>query len=128
MIDPFKDIVDFHRKFGLEPMKKEALDNDLATFRFAFMSEELDEWATADADRDLHGCLDGMIDLVYVALGTLVMHGFTEAEMREAWRRVHEANMKKMRATSPGDSKRKTTYDVIKPRGWVPPDLSDLCR
>jgi predicted HAD superfamily Cof-like phosphohydrolase len=68
--------------------------------------------------------LDGLVDLVYVALGTAYLHGF---DFREAWRRVHFANMNKVRASQDGsDSKRGSSYDVIKPPGWRPPDHSDL--
>lgn len=47
-------------------------------------------------------------------------------DFAEAWDRVHAANMKKKRASKPSDSKRGSKYDVIKPEGWAPPDLTDL--
>lgn len=47
---------------------------------------------------------------------------------REAWRRVHEANMGKVRARRAQDSTRGSVFDVVKPPGWVAPDLSDLVR
>jgi hypothetical protein len=34
--------------------------------------------------------------------------------------------MKKVRALRAVDSQRGSTYDVVKPSGWVAPDLSDL--
>jgi len=67
--------------------------------------------------------LDALVDLAYVVLGTAFMHGF---DFNEAWRRVHAANMQKVRATSPDVSKRNSSLDVVKPEGWTPPDLSDL--
>ena len=60
-----------------------------------------------------------------VALGTAYMQGFN---FKEAWRRVHEANMRKVRATSEEQSKRNSSSDVVKPAGWVAPDLKDLVR
>jgi predicted HAD superfamily Cof-like phosphohydrolase len=49
-------------------------------------------------------------------------------DFEEGWRRVHAANMAKVRAERPGDSKRGSTFDVVKPEGWTAPDLSDLVR
>ena len=125
-IDFWKDIKDFHEKFGLKyEGKPRTLPNELRVFRIDFMDEEISEYAMASAQKDLHDQLDALVDLVYVALGTATLHGFN---FPEAWRRVHEANMKKVRATDIKDSKRRSIYDVIKPLGWEPPDLSDLVK
>lgn len=118
------DIQDFHWKFKLpsSPQPRQ-LPLDMASFRIAFMEEELAEYIQAYNDCDLEGQFDALIDLVYVVLGTAHMQGLP---FNEGWDRVHEANMKKMRAADASDSKRRSTYDVIKPEGWVAPDLSDL--
>lgn len=44
----------------------------------------------------------------------------------EAWRRVHAANMAKVRATSAEQSKHGSAQDIIKPEGWTAPDHRDL--
>jgi predicted HAD superfamily Cof-like phosphohydrolase len=73
-------------------------------------------------DQDLEGVLDGLVDLVYVALGTALNFGL---DFDEAWDRVQQANMEKVavRATS-SEGRHKT--DVVKPRGWEPPSFKDL--
>jgi len=125
-VDLFKDIKDFHEKFALKyEDKPRTLPNELRVFRIDFMDEEINEYAMASAQKNLHDQLDALVDLVYVALGTAYMQGF---DFNEAWRRVHEANMKKVRAVDVKDSKRKSVYDVVKPAGWVAPDLSDLVK
>lgn len=125
------DIRAFHQKFGLAydgPPRD--LPKILSDFRRRFMEEELEEY-----DRDsrppqcretddqrverLADQLDALVDLVYVALGTAHLHGFN---FGEAWRRVHAANMGKVR----GPSDRSKEYDVVKPPGWLAPDLRDL--
>ncbi len=68
---------------------------------------------------------DALIDLVYVALGTAYLHGFP---FDLGWRRVHEANMKKVRATNAAQSARNSTHDVVKPPGWTAPTLDDLVK
>jgi predicted HAD superfamily Cof-like phosphohydrolase len=116
-----EDIKKFHEKFGLAyngPPRD--LPEELHSFRVNFMMEELEEYLRAQSLVDK---LDALVDLIYVALGTAHLHGF---DFEKAWRRVHEANMKKARAERTTDSRRGSTFDVVKPDGWTPPDLSDL--
>lgn len=124
----WNDIEEFHHKFRLDyGGAPRPLPWDLAQFRIKFMQEELDEYAAAyEADDSLWAreqMLDALVDLVYVALGTAYLHGFNFAE---AWRRVQVANMSKVRVENAADSKRGSSFDVIKPAGWTPPSHIDL--
>jgi predicted HAD superfamily Cof-like phosphohydrolase len=142
----YQDIYDFHEKFKLAyDGPPRGLDLDLSIFRTNFMAEELLEYAglyrpvlidlikkcLSDPDFEiarkhvsLEDKLDALVDLVYVVLGTAHMHGF---DFDEAWRRVHEANMGKVRARRDEESSRGSAkYDIVKPEGWRPADLSDL--
>ena len=117
-----QDVKEFHEKFGLAydgPPRELSLE--LRVFRREFLKEELREYVTAET---LYEQLDALVDLVYVALGTARLHGF---DFDEAWRRVHQANMSKVRAQKDSDSKRgSAAFDVVKPSGWVAPYLKDL--
>lgn len=118
------DIREFHERFELTydgPPRD--LPSDLSSFRQTFLAEEVEEYAIAEEVHDREMMLDALVDLVYVALGTAYLHGF---DFAEAWRRVHEANMQKIRAERPSDSKRGSVYDVVKPEGWQAPNLKDL--
>lgn len=124
VFDPIDDIRKFHEKFSLTysgPPRD--LPNDLSMFRIKFLNEEVDEYDEASADEDRARQLDALVDIVYVALGTAYLHGF---DFAEAWRRVHEANMQKVRAASASESTRNSTHDVVKPPGWKAPNLDDL--
>lgn len=138
--EPFRDVQAFHRKFGLGyDGKPRRLDDDMQTLRIALANEELTEYIDAsflaEADggteaereddyiRGMAGMLDALVDQVYVALGTADQHGF---DFREAWRRVHRANMAKERCTRPEQSKRGNTLDLFKPEGWTAPCHEDL--
>jgi predicted HAD superfamily Cof-like phosphohydrolase len=142
--NPMKDIREFHVKFGLEyeGRPRSLYNENMDMFRFRFLVEELDEYQRSiialrqeltlppEIDKDpgiivekLGQALDALVDLTYVAMGTAYLHGF---DFEEAWRRVHEANMRKVRVERPEDSKRGSGFDVIKPDGWEPPDHSDL--
>ena len=135
-----EDIHEFHTKFGLLHLGlPRNLPGELGDFRENFMQEELDEYRgsreavqymaeqplidKAEYTVQLEQQLDALVDLVYVALGTAHLQGF---DFLTAWRRVHLANMKKVRAQSADQSKRGTTFDVVKPVGWEAPDHSDL--
>lgn len=137
-VDFVGDIEEFHRKFDLfYDGKPRLLPAELAEFRQRFLQEEKDEYVQhsvaaelslqdhdeAEITYQLAHMLDGLVDLVYVAIGTAHLHGF---DFREAWRRVHAANMAKVRAQHAEDSKRGTTLDVVKPEGWLPPRHEDL--
>jgi predicted HAD superfamily Cof-like phosphohydrolase len=134
----FDDIKDFHEKFNLHyDGKPRVLEPDLGDFRINFMIEELTEYIEAEKNlrlfvKDGHSvdllmnmekAFDALVDLVYVALGTAYLHGF---DFNEGWRRVQEANMKKIRALREEDSKRGSIYDVVKPQGWKSPSHKDL--
>lgn len=53
-------------------------------------------------------------------------NGCSEALWDELWVDVQRANMSKERALKAGDSKRGSTWDVIKPEGWVPPRTAEI--
>ena len=137
--DPVGDISEFHERFHLNYTgRPRHLPPNILTVRATFMAEELGEYfglndaASKDHQAMLMALyqqpplvdqLDALVDLVYVALGTSYLHGF---DFREAWSRVHKANMNKVRALRDDDSKRGSVYDVVKPSGWLPADLDDL--
>ena len=91
--------------------------------RINHLQEELQELQQAADRRDTAEILDALVDLAYIAVGTARM---CDWDFAEAWRRVHTANMQKIRAERAVDSKRGTTFDVVKPTGWQAADLTDL--
>lgn len=120
------DIVDFHKKFELGydgPGRQ--LPPNLSKFRVGFQEEELEEYAEAVNTGDMARQLDALVDQMYVLLGTIYLHGWGPI-FGEAWRRVHEKNMQKVRAKRLNPGTRDWTFDVVKPPGWEPADLGDL--
>lgn len=116
------DINDFSSKFipDLKPTFPRELPKDMSEFRIGFMQEELDEYIESVKNHDLEGQLDALVDLVYVAIGTAWLQGLP---FSEGWDEVQRANMSKVRAENPNQSKRKSKYDVVKPEGWRGPDI-----
>jgi predicted HAD superfamily Cof-like phosphohydrolase len=127
----FEALKEFHDKFHMRVRRRGDpgfFNEHLFKVRTDFMCEELDEYIFASVEKHLPNALDGLIDLLYVVVGTIDLHGWTPEQAAEAFRRVHEANMKKVLVRSERESKRRTLYDVKKPAGWVAPDLEDLCK
>lgn len=118
-----KDIEAFHEKFSLIRAGNtlpHLLTGELYNFRLKFIYEEFTEFVDANTAGDLAGAFDALIDMVYVILGTAHLMALP---WEEGWDEVHRANMSKVRATNPSQSTRGTAYDVIKPDGFIPPDL-----
>jgi len=124
MTDFANDIADMHAKFGVhEWMQTNRHNNDLMLkylrFRLGMCFEEMNE--TIDAalfEQDPEEVVDGLIDLVVFALGTLDVFGI---DTNKAWGEVHKANMSKETGVKP---ERKNPFglpDLIKPEGWTAP-------
>lgn len=118
----------FHLKFGLPDGSADLIINgtaegaEAAEFRAKFLQEELDEFVEAVNNGDRVKAFDALLDLVYVAHGTALYMGVTPGKWAAGMEAVHTANMQKERAQRSGDSKRGSTLDVIKPRGWTGPE------
>lgn len=119
----FGDVVDFHNKFELPTPENvgvpKMVSYDEFDFRYKFMIEELHEYEEAVRAGDLVKAADALADLVYVALGTAAFHGLP---FDEIWDAVHGANMTKIRTPSKEQSKRGSTFDVIKPPDFISPE------
>jgi hypothetical protein len=118
-----EDVLTFRRKFGhpVSPAPVLLTQRRLVE-RTNAMLDELKEFAAAGGltlcggkfvpthpEQDLAGQADGLVDLVYFALGTVAMQGLPWYPL---WHDVHAANMRKVAGA---------TGDIIKPPGWIGP-------
>ena len=120
--DEFKDVKNFHQKFGLmapEGLQPVHLTQRKLGERVEVMQEELDEFKKAVESQDMAGLADALVDLVYVAKGTAVMMNLP---WNVLWAEVQRANMDKVR----GMTKRGHAVDVTKPEGWQPPHIDEV--
>ncbi len=124
--DPINRMTEMVQRFNQDllgipiPDKPTMLNLERSKFRLNHLQEELKETKDAMLIDDLPEAVDGLIDLVYVALGTLVEMGVTAGA---AFEEVHAANMRKERGAL---SRRPDSlgYDATKPEGWSPPNLT----
>ena len=89
-----------------------------AELRARLIREEADETVKAILEGDLVEAIDGLCDLLYVALGTAVSFG---VDLEPFWEEVHANNMTKL-AGPIVDGK------LRKPEGWKPPRIRELLR
>ncbi len=114
-----RDVGDFHKMLGYPendfPSIQQPTERASIQWRVDHMLEEIDEYQDAVSDEKLPDAIDALLDLIYLAIGTVRMHG---VEIGPCWDEVHRANMKKL----PGNNKKWT----IKPDGWEAPDLDKV--
>lgn len=128
MSSNFDDVGAFHEKFGLpvsgSGQVPRTISDALLDFRQKFLQEELDEFVEASTISDDAKMFDALLDLVYVAMGTAHLLNYP---WQAGWDEVQQANMAKVRAARDGsDSKRGSSWDIVKPDGWTAPDLENL--
>lgn len=111
----WKQVLAFHDHFAVPIQKSpQQLPADRVQKRAKWMQEELEEFI---ASQSLVEQADAMIDLIYLALGSLVEMGVKPEALFDI---VHEANMSKLWA----DGKpryRQSDGKVIKPPTWKDP-------
>jgi len=116
MSDVHDDVSAFHRKFGHPaPVDPHLPSLELMSFRKKLLREECEELCAAIDARDPGAIAAEAVDLVYVAVGTLVMCGL---KFSPFWDLVQAANMAK--APNPTGGK------PLKPAGWKKPDCGAL--
>ena len=122
--DVFSDTMDFQKQYGLwDSSVRGFLKHDNMLVKIGHMVEELTEIRNAYEMQNLEEFCDGILDLIYVAAGTLNLMNMPAIEL---WNDIHLRNMNKIRATSGNTGKRGSTFDVIKPEGWSSPRTEDI--
>ena len=123
-LDLVKDIAKMHEKYEVHEWVKnnpEKLE-ELLKFRLLMLTEEFNETIDAHAAKDAEELIDGLLDVVVIALGTLDIMG---VDANKGWDDILRANMSKevgMKETRKNDL---GLPDLIKPSDWVAPDHSD---
>ena len=84
------------------------------------IQEEVDELWTANADADRVECLDALIDILVVTIGAIHSMG---SDAEGAWKEVMQTNFAKIDKDT-GKVRKREDGKVLKPVGWVPPNLA----
>lgn len=86
------------------------------------LGEELSEIEQAFDEGDVAGIADGLVDIVYVAIGMAHRLGLP---FEDVWDEVHRANMAKF---PDGQVFKNENGKITKPPGWKPPDIEGVLR
>ena len=120
----FTDMRNMHAKYGVHDWVANATPDQLReflAFRVRFLHEELNETEAAVNDNDAEEIVDGLIDLIVIAAGTLDAFN---VDGQKAWDEVLRANMEKEVGVKPSRPNPLGLPDLIKPEGWTGPDHS----
>lgn len=116
-----QDIASFHKKFDQEYTgEPRILPDDVSEFRLKFLEEELSEYRQSVKDKSIVEQVDGLFDLVYVALGTVYLMG---VDIDEVWKEGHNSNMTK-KVVKKG--KGKMGFTVAKGFGYRRPNFQPM--
>lgn len=96
--------------------RTEETKNDIEIVEIDGWCHESDE--PSEEARKFPAFIDALIDMVYVILGTFIACG---VDPQPIWEAVHAANLRKIPAADKGAK-------VLKPAGWVAPDVAGLLR
>ena len=120
------DITDMHLKYESDIwIKKQVKEGNYENlkkfleFRLAFIQEELTETTNAVATGDAEEIVDGLTDILVVALGTLDLF---DVSANTAWKEVFKANIAKKVGVKESRPNPLGLPDLVKPEGWVAPD------
>lgn len=106
--------------------------SDNTSYLFDIATAEIAEIKTHINEYRNHKHIDEVIaSLLSIAARTKYiakMLGMTPELWAELWNDVQRANMTKVRATNANQSKRKSSYDIIKPHDWQPPQTAEILK
>ena len=118
-----KDIRNMHKQFGVHQWLRDSKNKDklrdFMVFRLDFLEEEFEETQKAFFSNDKEGVVDGLIDLIVVAIGTLDILG---VDTDKAWDEVHGANMSKEPGIKESRPNPLGLPDMIKKSDWKGPN------
>ena len=117
-------VLEFQNAFGVEsPTRPKLLNKKRAELRHNLLQEEVDEIMTAIKGKDIVSLTDGVIDSMYILIGTAHEYGFAD-RMEQLFDEVHRSNMSKMGPD--GKPILRKDGKVLKPETYSPPKLEAI--
>jgi predicted HAD superfamily Cof-like phosphohydrolase len=117
MTNPFRDQEKFMRACD---QTVEGLNQDQFNMYVKLIGEETGELADAINSEDAIETLDALIDILVVTIGAIHSMG---SDAEGAWKEVMKTNFAKIDKDT-GKVRKREDGKVLKPVGWVPPELA----
>jgi predicted HAD superfamily Cof-like phosphohydrolase len=121
MTNPFRDQEKFMR--ACDQTVDEFNQQQFAMY-LTLIKEEVAELALAVTNLDKVECLDALIDIVVVTIGAIHSMG---ADAEGAWKEVMSTNFNKIDKET-GKVRKREDGKVLKPLGWIAPDLGKFVK
>jgi len=119
MTNPFRDQEKFMRACD---QTVEDYNHGQVALYANLIKEEVDEFNQAYTKYDHVEMLDALIDILVVTTGAIHSMG---ADAEGAWKEVLQTNFAKIDSET-GKVRKREDGKVLKPLGWVPPDLGSF--
>jgi predicted HAD superfamily Cof-like phosphohydrolase len=117
MTNPFRDQEKFMKACD---QTVEGFNNEQFSLYLNLIKEEYDELFVANNEDDREEMLDALIDILVVTIGAIHSAGF---DAEGAWKEVMMTNFAKIDKET-GKVRKREDGKVLKPTGWVPPNLT----
>jgi len=91
------------------------------TLRMDLLMEEVKEYLEGEEKQDIENVAKELADIIYIVCGTAASYGIPLDTVFEA---VHKSNMAKLGPD--GVPKRREDGKILKPEGWVAPDIKSI--
>ena len=115
-----KSVYEFNTKLlGVQTGQPKRLDKAEKDWLLSALNEEITEFEDAPSIVDE---IDGLLDLVYFAIGGCVRMGLTAEQIEECFQAIHHANMAKKMGVKESRPQDGSIADAVKPIGWQPPE------
>jgi NTP pyrophosphatase (non-canonical NTP hydrolase) len=121
MTNPFRDQEKFMKACGQTTGK---LNEDQYSLYQGLIVEECNEFVDALEAKDRVEQLDALIDILVVTIGAIHSGGF---DAEGAWKEVMSTNFAKIDKDT-GLVRKREDGKVLKPVGWVPPNLKPFVK
>ena len=96
--------------------------DDARMLRHKLLEEEIQEWRDAEGADDLTETIDGLLDIIVIAWGTIVTY-IGEDRAKAAAAEVVRSNLDKI---VDGQVVRRADGKILKPEGWQAPDIAGV--
>ena len=121
MTNPFRDQEKFMRSCD---QTVDNFNSDQFNMYLKLIQEESNELTVAIANQDMTETLDALIDIMVVTVGAIHSAGF---DAEGAWKEVMNTNFAKIDRDT-GKVRKREDGKVLKPVGWVAPNLTPFLK
>ena len=121
MTDFYNDVKEFQIAVGqCVGTKPEFPNGKERKLRIDLMLEEVKEYMESEDNEDLENLAKELADIIYIVCGTAVSYGIP---LDKVFDEVHRSNMAKL---VDGKPIRREDGKILKPEGWMPPNIKEV--